>query len=746
MAAKSDSPFLAASIDANDPSHGRRIAINLFLVGFLVLFLELAWIRFLAAYVVFIQFFTNVVLIASFLGLSCGCLTARSRRNWLGYFPFIALGTSVAALAVLAAFRYWNVLRIEVGGQASPQEVFFGTGYSGSDLEQFVVPIEIVAAVFFVLVALSFVGLGQILGRALDDYPDRVRAYTLNIAGSIAGIVLFSAVSFWQLPPAVWYVIACCGVAYLLRQAGILTRLRALALIALVVATGVPIDGLHPVIATRWSPYYMVLRNKHTGSIFANATLHQTMSSITKAPPIYSLIDLLRAQSGRDSFRDVLVIGAGTGNDVAHALHYGAQRVDAVEIDPVIYDIGRRFHPDHPYDDARVAPHLDDGRHFLRVTDHKYDLVAYALVDSLILHSGYANIRLESYLFTEEAFADVQRALKPDGVFVMYNFFRWGWIVERVAAMAEKAFGCPPVVLSIPYQDSVTPSSPTQFSIIIAGCGNGIADMFRNNGSFWLGRPAPETSDPGDYVLTPRDSQTRPTVDQFQIAPSTLVHENANVIASSDDWPFLYVRGRLIPDLTIRSTVLLGVLGIGMVYLFLPKRRIAIHNRMFFLGAAFMLLETKAVVQMALLFGSTWLVNSLVFLTVLVLILFANVYVVRVWTINVYRQYLGLFSTLILGMLFPVDAFLDGGILWRYGVPGTLVLAPVFFAGVIFAKSFREAPDPNQAFGSNIAGSVVGGLSESASLILGFRYLPILAIAYYLLSLWSPRLQQAKVR
>src|SRR6185295_12680630 len=140
-------------------------------------------------------------------------------------------------------------------------------------------------------------------------------------------------------------------------------------------------------------------------------------------------------------FRNVLIIGAGSGNDLAHALRFGTSQIDAVEIDPVIQDIGRNYHPDHPYQDPRVVRHLDDGRHFLRTTDRKYDLVVYALVDSLILHSGYSNIRLESYLFTKEAFADVQRVLKPGGTFVTYNYFRQGWIVARVAEMAASAFG-----------------------------------------------------------------------------------------------------------------------------------------------------------------------------------------------------------------------------------------------------------------------------------------------------------------
>src|SRR6516162_3939168 len=218
----------------------RLQALNLFLVGFLVLFFELACIRWFAAYVVFLQFFTNVVLIASFLGMSCGCLAARQPRDWLGYFPFIALGTVVAALAVYAVYHYWSGLSIDVGGQASPQEVFFGTEYRNPDVAQFVVPIEAVAAVFFVLISLMFVGLGQVLGRAFDSYPNRVMGYTLNIGGSLAGIIGFSAISLIQTPPVAWFFISCSGIAYLLHQVGALTKLKALALVTAVVSVSLP--------------------------------------------------------------------------------------------------------------------------------------------------------------------------------------------------------------------------------------------------------------------------------------------------------------------------------------------------------------------------------------------------------------------------------------------------------------------------------------------------------------------------
>src|SRR6266536_2274220 len=88
-----------------DQLNARQCGINLFLVGFLVLFLELACIRWFSAYVIFLQFFTNVVLIACFLGMSCGCLAARRRSNWLAAFPFIAPATIVAALAMLAIYH-----------------------------------------------------------------------------------------------------------------------------------------------------------------------------------------------------------------------------------------------------------------------------------------------------------------------------------------------------------------------------------------------------------------------------------------------------------------------------------------------------------------------------------------------------------------------------------------------------------------------------------------------------------------
>src|SRR5262249_41560048 len=150
--------------------------------------------------------------------------------------------------------------------------------------------------------------------------------------------------------------------------------------------------------------------------------------------------------AGGKPFDDVLVIGAGSGNDVSRALWWGAKHIDAVEIDPVIHQLGKRDHPDRPYDDPRVTMQIDDGRNFLHSSEKQYDLIVYALVDSLVLHSSFSNIRLESYLFTNQAFADVQRRLKPGGLFVMYNYFRQGWIVARLTQEVREVFKSDPLV------------------------------------------------------------------------------------------------------------------------------------------------------------------------------------------------------------------------------------------------------------------------------------------------------------
>src|SRR6185369_6528163 len=116
-----------------------RKYVDLFMASVLVLFLELACIRWFPAHVLFLTFFTNVMLLASFLGISVGCLAARRPRNYLVWTPLLlvaALGTA----QLIEVVRQKTGSTIEVGSAVSPQLVFFGVDNQSGDPSQFVIP------------------------------------------------------------------------------------------------------------------------------------------------------------------------------------------------------------------------------------------------------------------------------------------------------------------------------------------------------------------------------------------------------------------------------------------------------------------------------------------------------------------------------------------------------------------------------------------------------------------------------
>jgi spermidine synthase len=714
-------------------------AFDLVLTGFLILFLELACIRWFEARVVFLEFFTNTVLLASFVGVSCGLIAARHERNWLALFPFIAFFTVLAALGFLAIYSHWQGLAIDAGHPVSPQEVFFGAQYQVPDVAQFAVPIDLVVAVFFVLIALMFVGLGQGLGKAFDTHPNRAIGYTLVVGGSLVGIVAFSLLCFLQVEPVVWFFPVVAGIAYLLGQRGQLSSLGILALLGLLLTIAFPYlrEKMELRGESVWSPYSVIRYTHWNRTITVNNIGTQQIVPFSEGAAAYSLVHLLEQSAGGPPFKDVLVIGAGSGNEIDHALQHGVERIDAVELDPAIRKIGLDDNPDGPYSDPRVISHIDDGRHFLRLTDRKYDLVVYALADSLMLHSGYSNLGVENYLLTQEAFDDVRRVLNPRGVFVITSYFRQGWVVERVVAMSEKAFGCKPIVLSLPYRQALQSSAQAGLSIILSGCNARISATFSRYANFWMHVAPYRDIGVNGFLIRPgamppfeRDAWQR-------IAPTSIRHGAGTLRLATDDWPFLYLRNRLIPSLTLRSMIELGILGFVMVWFFLPKPNglAPIDLRMSFLGAAFVLLGTRAVVQFGLLFGSTWPVNALVSFAALALLLIASLFALRFPRMGPTWHYVGLLGLLLAALLIPTDTFSVGRDVWRDAIPSALTLGSLFLAGVIFARLFCESPDPDWALGSGFAGAAVGGLSGSFSMLVGFRYLLLLAIAFCLLSL-----------
>lgn len=270
--------------------------------------------------------------------------------------------------------------------------------------------------VIFVAVAGVMTMLAEGLAREFVRF-EPLEAYRLDIIGAIGGIAGFSAISFLSVPPVAWgFVVAA---LFLLLIPPSLRLLQAVAILGLVFMLGR--ESMAP--GFTWSPYYRIGYGEVVEDVYAvevNGIPHQNIWPVRMLDDFEQLYEIPYERSTSPP-GDVLIVGAGTGDDVSIALSRGARSIDAVEIDPGLYELGRRLHPDRPYDDPRVAVHINDGRAFLEQSDRRYDLILFALPDSLTLLSGQSSLRLESYLFTIEAMESAREHLKPGGVFSMYN-------------------------------------------------------------------------------------------------------------------------------------------------------------------------------------------------------------------------------------------------------------------------------------------------------------------------------------
>jgi hypothetical protein len=259
-----------------------------------------------------------------------------------------------------------------------------------------------------------------------------------------------------------------------------------------------------------------------------------------------------------------------------------------------------------------------------------------------------------------------------------------------------------------------------------------VLEAFAANESFWL------ASVPSVGAGINAFAKVSPKVAGFtgtwaEVRPVQLETAGAGRLPT-DEWPFLYLRAPVVPALNLRFIVIVACISLAILLAFAPVRTIKPSGTMFFLGAGFMLLETKGVVHMALLFGSTWVVSSVVFAAVLLMILLANWYVATLHPRTVWRYYLILGAALLLNAAIPMSTFLQLSGPLRAIASCTVVFAPVFFAGVIFAMTFRDCERPDISLGSNVAGVILGGLAENLSVVVGFDKLLLVALAFYALT------------
>src|SRR6202521_6120840 len=399
---------------------------RLLTLSFLMLFVELALIRWTGSNILYLSYFSNFILLASFLGIGLGFLRADARRN---LFPLAPIG-----LAALVAFV--RIFPVEID-RSGTELIFFGALGTQSGL-----PPWLTLPVLFLGVAGVMTLIGEGVARTFRQFPP-LDAYRLDILGSLAGIIAFSLLSFLGAPPFAWGVVVAVTLVLLAERRSRLWQLPVLALMLVLL-------GMESVVPTdSWSPYYKIrLITQPSGAVtlLVNGIPHQTMEPAARRLDTVTLYGLVY-QRTRSIPKNVLIVGAGTGVDVAVALREDVQHIDAVEIDPRIHAIGVQQNPDRAFQDPRVTSYVNDGRAFLEQTTRRYDLILFALPDSLTLVSGQASLRLESYLFTAEAAATARAHLRPDGVFAEYNFFRQEWLVDRLAGTLQDAYGEAPCVL-----------------------------------------------------------------------------------------------------------------------------------------------------------------------------------------------------------------------------------------------------------------------------------------------------------
>ncbi len=670
-------------------SPATHAAGKLFLASAAALYFELVMIRYLGTEIRVFTNLKNIPLIACFFGLGLGIILGRPGKHLLSLFPVVGM-----ILFVTARYAHWlHLTNIDLLWTYDlSQNVATSVGARALSTFRY---LGLVLSLCSLLVTF-FIVLGGFVGEWLHAVPG-LKGYGLNLAGSLAGALLFSAMAFLSFGPALWLFVG------FLLLVPFLTGKRTFALLLVTLALVAA-----PERNTIWSPYSRIdvvplpppsgSESVAAYSIEANHLWHQWAADLSPAfldrfpeaspnkliAPFANLIYRLAPNP-----RKVLVLGAGSGNDVAGALRHGAQHVDAVEIDPQILGIGKRLHPEHPYDSSRVTAHITDARAFLRTSPQKYDLIVFAFLDSTTLLSGFSSIRLDNYVYTVESFEDARKLLAPDGTLIVSFAATRSFAADRLYATLQKAFDTPPAAYFTDYG--------VKGVLLVEGAGRSTGLSGAN-----LTRAFPSTD---------------------------------GVLLATDDWPFLYLSNRSIP-ISILLVAMLFLCGAWFVMRslnLLESGAITSYSYFFFLGAGFLLLETKAITQMSLLFGATWFVNLVVISSFLAMALLSNAAVA--WrNVPVSVSYVLLAACLLADLFLPYAHLNSLGFGWRIVAGGAWCAVPVLLSGAIFSMGIKQVTNTATALGVNLFGAVVGGVLENSVMIGGTKLLGLMALGLYAIS------------
>ena len=691
--------LLAEHTAAIDHLKDSSLGFWIFFAAGLGLYTELAMIRLHGAFFQMFAHFKNVSLLSCFLGLGIG-YAQRTQRLLTTPLTLPLLALQILFMTYLRFFG----LNIALLNPASEQ-VTLGLTIA-STLPAFLTAYGFLSFIF-VLNALCFIPLGQLASHLMARQPKLV-AYGWNLAGSLAGILFFSLLSFLWAPPAIWILFVILGLIGFLHRSVNSLPATTLAAALLLVSLIVP---LRPFQLELYSPYQIltVIGGGEYPILNANNTWLQTLldlrpenvqykENLKEAADYYALPYSFKPQPER-----VLIVGSGTGNDVASAVRHGAAEVDAVEIDPAIVHIGKWLHPEYPYQNTNVHIVVDDARAYLRHTGKKYDLIVYGLLDSSASSGGASGMRMDSFVSTVEAFREARRKLKPGGIISM-TVCTLPQLGPEIFQMLKDAFdGQEPLAFQTNYDSGFT---------------------------FLIGEGLTRPAEPPPFTELTQEYSAAAPVDR-----------------STDDWPFIFMFKRAYPFSYVAVLLVLFALSFFLIRQGTPGSGHGFSAPCFFLGTGFMLIETKGITELSLVYGSTWIVNSVVIAAVLLMAFLANEAVLKRGAPPPVITY-GLIAASIAAGLTLSSEHLSHFSPWhgRLIMTGLLTL-PLFFSGLAFSSELERCPSIGMALSSNLLGAMVGGFLEYHSMYFGFRSLYFFALAIYGAAfLASRRLRQPKER
>lgn len=715
--------------DAAAKPESRAAYWQLLLLSVVSLFLELLFIRWLAGDLRAFTIFKSFPLVVCFVGLGYGC--NRQNDKLFRYLPF-ALLLSVIAKNIPELLGVAHIIGFP---SASVNDQF-------RNVIHFIDPALLISIGLFTgLLFCTLLGpfvvmaaIGSRLGVLFNELKP-LHAYTVNLLGAIIGSVLFSVLTFAGWSPALCMAPALVALVPLLwkldpNKMGVLAA-NVVLLGATFGACFIDLDPHfitliklgdinHQKRVTVWSPYSRLdaFANESGNTllgwhIFANKSEYQIAGDYTgktydiqKLPAdVQKNLDMYHHRftvpfNIRKNPGDVLIVGAGSGSDVQEALMQGARTVDGVDIDPQIVEMGRTMNPFKPYEDPRVHIYIDDARHFFNTCNKKYDLIFFSHLDShLVAGNAGSSVRLDNYVYTKQSYEKVLRLLKPDGMMVVSFFSAHKWFIDRFYETLRNALGYNPLVLQ-----NTERTAPN----IVFIAGEGVKN--------------------GTIKIPPEEEGYMRQLDLTNHPPTNIL---------TDDWPYLYVTPKTIdiPYLFVLAEILLIATFAGRKLLFAPAP--ARGWQLFFMGAAFMLLELQAISRLSLLYGSSWLCSAVVINGVLVMILFANIIALKFGPQLVPRQnmlYALLFVSLAVSFWLPVQPLLEAAGAAGYAIATAITVLPMFAAGMIFSTSFSTVTNPAKALAFNLFGAVIGALLEYLSNYIGINALVLVASALYLVS------------